>query len=257
MRRDISEIRKDIAKRKRERTLSTTTYSSAKAFIPSVPQEEEKHGYLPFGDDSASAKGLNDKFVASFMIKTILAAVLFFGIAILYRVDLQWSDQPKQWASNALTEEFPFARVNQWYQERFGTPLAISGSQTTSGQASDQLALPVNGTVSQSFQTTGQGILITTDEESKVLAMKAGTVIFAGNDRQTNKTVILQHADGSNSIYGNLTSIDVHQYQSVQGKQEIGKFNPASSEAKEVYFAVEKENKFVDPVKVMQVDERP
>ncbi|QDP40742.1 M23 family metallopeptidase [Radiobacillus deserti] len=257
MKRDVNEIRKDIARRKKERTFSTTNYGSTRAFIPSVPQEEEKHGYLPFGDDSASPKRMNDKFVASFMIKTILAAVLFFGIAVLFKVDLKWSEEPKQWASSALTEEFPFAKVNQWYQERFGTPLAIGKTESVSGQASEQLALPVNGTISQTFQTTGQGIMITADKESKVLAMKAGTVIFAGNDRKTNKTVIVQHPDGSNSIYGNLTSIDVHQYQSVQSKEVIGKYNPATSEEKEVYFAVEKENKFVDPVKVMQVDERP
>jgi stage IV sporulation protein FA len=181
---------------------------------------------------------------------------LFFGVAILYRVDLNVMDKPKQWTASALTEEFPFATVNQWYQEKFGYPLALTpkpGNQ----EASEANALPVNGTVSESFQSNGQGIMITTDEKAKVSSMKGGTVIFAGNDPETKKTVIIQHADRSKSIYGHLSSIQVHQYQFVGDNEVIGGFVPSRENAQNVYFAIQKNNKFLDPIQVMKVDERP
>ncbi|MDL4841662.1 M23 family metallopeptidase [Aquibacillus rhizosphaerae] len=257
MKRDVSQVRKSIAKRKREKTSVPQNAATPRKFSSlSFPQEEEKHGYLPVSEQVGSNKNIKDTFVSSFVIKSILAAILFFGVAIFLRVEGSWLDTPKSWTSSALTEEFPFATVNQWYQEKFGYPVALTPKQNDQGDAISP-ALPVNGTLSQTFQVNGQGIMITADQDQNVLSMNSGIVIFAGNDSETNKTVIIQHPDKSTSIYGNLTSIKVHQYKAVSSNEVIGEFKPSETEAKSVYFAIEKDNQYLDPIKVMQVDERP
>lgn len=89
-----------------------------------------------------------------------------------------------------------------------------------------------------------------------VAALSEGVVIFAGKKQDTDKTVIIQHADGSTSTYGFLSSIDVHLYQVVNSKQRLGEFTP-TTDNEMVYFAIEKDNEFVDPVQVIEVDENP
>ncbi|MRH42980.1 peptidoglycan DD-metalloendopeptidase family protein [Aquibacillus halophilus] len=255
MNKDIKQVRKSISKRKRDKTGISNSKINRNFSTATFPHDEEKHGYAPFSPITDSSKSVKDTFVASLMMKSILAAVMFFGVALFVGNDIDWLQQPKEWTSMALTEEFPFASVNHWYQEKFGYPLALTPSQEDQVNQQGQ-ALPVNGTVSQSFKTNGRGILIQTKETSKVVAIDKGTVIFAGNDTKTNKTVIVQHRDGSNTIYGNLSSIDVYQYQFIASNEVIGEFIPTETNSN-VYFAIEKNNQFLDPVKVIEVDERP
>lgn len=118
------------------------------------------------------------------------------------------------------------------------------------------MALPVNGNITETFQTNGTGIMITPEETTNVTSIQEGVVIFAGNDRETNKTITIQHADGTVTNYGNLSSIDVHLYQFIAGNQQIGSFTP-EADNETVFFSIEKNNDYVDPVQVIQVDELP
>ncbi|WP_026771116.1 MULTISPECIES: M23 family metallopeptidase [Sediminibacillus] len=253
MKKDVRQIRKNIAKRKREHPLNQSLPD--KQAVTPFPQEEEKHGYLPFTPSQGTSPGTRkESFAASLMLKGILAGVLFFGVSMIHQLEASWSERPKQWTTEAFTEEFPFASVNAWYQSKFGNPLAMVPDQEETEEL--PAVLPVNGTVSQSFQSTGEAIRIAADEKSEVVAVKDGTVIFAGNKPDTGKTVIVQHADRSKSIYGYLTNIDVYQYQFIGDNHVIGQFDPVKGEKQDIYFAIQKNNQFLDPVQVMQVDEQ-
>ncbi|CQR48003.1 Stage IV sporulation protein FA [Paraliobacillus sp. PM-2] len=254
MKKDVEHIRKEIARRKQKKLPNmyrknnhSSTYT-AKHFV----DDEEKHGYMPtLAKLSQSSK--EDTWFSAFLLKSMIAAIIFLFFTISHQVDQAWLSKPKQWATTALTEEFPFATVNQWYQQQFGSPLAFI-SDNSVNTTEPATALPVNGTISESFQVNGQGILITANNPLNVYAMDEGTVIFAGNDRKTNKTIIVQHPDKSKSIYGNLSDIHVNQYQFIKANQEIGKFVPSEDE-KELYFAVKKNNQYLDPVQVIRVDD--
>src|SRR5699024_8634102 len=126
---------------------------------------------------------------------------------LLWNTDTTLFANVKSWTSDALTEEFPFAKVNVWYQETFGNPLAFTPTGSK-GSEHDGLALPVSGSVTESFQTNGKGIMIAPDTSSVVSAIQEGIVIFAGNDRETKKTVKVQHPDGSTSTYGHLNTVN-------------------------------------------------
>lgn len=255
MKRDIKQIRKEITRRKQRRLPATYYQQSsrsndgARLFV----EEEEKHGYLPSTGKFTSLSESN-RTIPMFLLKSMVAAIIFLLIVLTQHFNQPWLAEPESWATSALTEEFPFATVNEWYQNQFGSPLALV-SNTNSNNIESSFALPVNGTISESFQTNGNGILISTEEDAKVYAMDSGTIIFAGNDRQTNKTIIVQHPDKSQSIYGNLSDIKVNQYQFIQENQVIGSFEPTEQNANQLYFAIRKNNQYLDPVQVIQVDE--
>lgn len=257
MKRDVRDIRKSIAQRKKERELNGKKSVSTPV---SYVQEEEKYGYLPFtqGEHRQSA---NAQLVSAFVFKAIVAAVLFFSVAILYRMDASILQKPKSWVTGALTEEFQFASVNRWYQEKFGEPLAFLPQSPANNEvepASAQHALPVNGTISESFQKNGNGIMIETQQEQEVKASNGGSVIFAGNSNDTGKTVIIQHADGSKSYYGYLKDISVNLYEHVNSGKAIGTTTPSSNgEQQHLYFAIQKGDDYIDPIQVIQVHEQP
>ncbi|MUK86978.1 peptidoglycan DD-metalloendopeptidase family protein [Ornithinibacillus sp. L9] len=256
MNKGVKQVRKSIIERKKKRGISTDSKGvTTKQGIP-LPQDEEKHGYYPSFFESSGESTQKSRLISGFVLKGILSVMLFFGVALLWESDLEMLSQPKEWTSSALTDEFPFANVYKWYQDTFGNPLAFSPSQNLVSEGVAPLAYPVNGNVTETFQANGKGIMIAPGETTNVSALSEGIVIFSGNDRTTNKTVVVQHADGSKSTYGYLSDIDVHLYQYVATNQRIGQFSP-TTENQTVYFSIEKDNQYIDPVQVIKVDDNP
>ncbi len=257
---NLSKIRQNISKRKQSsKKIPASRFSQMKStshINHTTIEDEERHGFSPSFNNY---QGKNDEstYLRSFLVKSLIAASIFFITMVSMSVDQKWAEQPKNWTSYAMTEEFPFATVNQWYQARFGAPFALE-ADLESQQSQDDIqptALPASGQISQTFQENGEGILISSEEETEVIAVEAGTILFAGNDRETGKTVIVQHPDRSKSIYGNLTDVNVHSYQSIRSNQKIGTYQPEEADAA-MYFAIEKDNQFLDPIQVIQVDEQ-
>jgi stage IV sporulation protein FA len=250
----VKKVRQSIAQRKKGRGLRPKEGVN-KQTLPVFPQEEEKHGYLPVLPDETYSADPKEKLAPGIVLKGILSVLLFFGVALLGQTDAALLDKPKAWTSGVLTKEFPFAKVNLWYQESFGSPLALTPqSDPTVADTSSDLALPVSGSVQETFQSNGQGMMIAPGETTDVSVVRDGIVIFAGKDRKTDKTVIVQHADGTTSTYGYLSAVDVHLYQFVKNSDHVGKFTP-EAEHESVYFAIEKDNAYIDPVQVIKVDD--
>ncbi|MBY7143258.1 M23 family metallopeptidase [Virgibacillus sp. NKC19-3] len=255
MNKGVKKVRQSIEQRKKTRGLTGNESSKKQLPVP-FPQEEEKHGYFPSFSDTTFESNTGHKFPYRFMLKGVLSVMLFFGVALLGQTDAAFLQKPKEWTSSALTDEFPFAKVNIWYQETFGSPLALTPQNDQVAVSSNQEGLPVSGDVTETFQVNGTGIMIAPDETADVAALRDGVVVFAGNDRETNNTVVIQHADGSSSTYGHLSAVDVHLYQFVASNQRVGQFTP-TAESETVYFSIEQEDDYIDPVQVIQVDDAP
>lgn len=261
MSKGINQVRKSIMKRRKSRQ-NTLENKLINNNLPSLPEEEEKHGYLPtyFGEIKSNAKRshiFSSKFNV-ILLKVIASFALFIGAHIIVNANSTSLEKPKEVVLNVLTENFPFARMYVWYEETFGIPLAFTPTNSkyikNISVAENGIALPVNGTITEPFEHNGKGVFITPSETSNVTAWREGMIIFAGNDRQTNKTIIIQHEDKSKTIYGNLSSIDAHLYQFVSQHQMIGTISPTHSE-ETFYFALQKNNEFIDPFQVIQVDD--
>lgn len=254
MKKNISSIRQNINKRKQEkRKMALQSPPRSSAYINDmIMEDEERHGYVSTGPSYLKKSSDKKPIFHSFLLRSVIAACLFFVMTLSYQSNVSILKQPKEWTSYVLHEEFPFATMNAWYQSKFGAPFAVEPIVDID---EDIAVLPVSGQIDQSFQENGQGLMISTVNKSDVIAVNAGTVLFAGNDADTGKTVIVQHADRSKTIYGFLSDIQVHSYQSVRSNQVIGSFKPSDS-VEAIYFAVEKNREFIDPVQVIHVHEQ-
>lgn len=260
----VKKVRQSIAQRKRKRGMDFKEGNRPQEMgkvLPMIPQDDEKHGFFPIADHAEEGKLPEDaerkkKAVSSLFVKAVLSAALFFIALIIMQGE---ADKPKRWVSDALTENFPFAKANAWYLDRFGSPLALlpenTDEQKTATVGKEAAALPVAGNVKETFQANGEGVKIAPGTEAKVNAMKEGIVIFAGKDKKTNRTIVIQHADGSKATYGHLSKTDVHLYQYVKENQPIATFTPTEKN-EVVYFSIEKDKKFIDPITVNKVDDR-
>ena len=264
MKRKVHQVRKQIKKRKMNQKpmikQESTPWPQRPSFFVS---EEEKHGYerpilLETNNQNVTWRGKrNKRKVSSSMLKFVLSIVLFVGAFFILQNNHSKLSATQDWLSSQLQDEFPFAKVNAWYVATFGSPLALSPQGKTPALADNQSkALPVLGHVVETFSATGTGIMISPEKRSMVTALDEGIVIFAGNDEETKKTVVIQHADGSNTTYGYLSATDVHLYQAVQANQMIGSFTP-TEENEFVYFSIEKDDQFIDPSQVVPVNDIP
>lgn len=262
----VERVRESIQQRKRKRLSKIPKEELEQVRRPyAAVQDEERYGFRPFPEDlfknkrkkqAAHHETKKKRLSPSLVTKFILSCGLFITSAVMLNTNFMKETGVPAWLHTNLTEDMPFAKMTAWYESNFGAPLALLDNQVPKSQSTaksdDELALPVNGNVSETFQSNGSGIHIAPDGTAVVRSIDDGVVVFNGNKRDTQKTIVVQHADGSKTTYGKLSTINVHLYEHVRKDEVIGDFT-ASDEAQEVFFSIEKNHQFIDPVNVEPV----
>lgn len=217
------------------------------------------------GTSSSAGSSSPSKKTSFFIMKSLIAAVLVLGVGIVEKDGALPFPQAKKVVQTAFTNEFNFARVSSWYQQAFGSPLAIlpfgkssksiqpTSSNVTKTASTQKFAVPVSGQITQTFSQSKKGVTVQTALNSPVDSIDSGYVLSITNDRQTGKTVIIQHTNGDQSIYGDLKSVDVKVYDFVNKKQKLGTVSAQNNQGV-FYFAFKKGNQYVDPIQVISFD---
>ncbi|OIK17048.1 peptidase M23 [Bacillus sp. MUM 116] len=254
------EIRKRINKRKKELGSQGGNPDRQLAW----PGDEEKYGFNSItSNGSGPDDGGHPLFrMEVFIFKILASACLFLVVAILFRNQTATFDQARNLVRTSMDKDFKFAFVSQWYEEKFGKPLALlpfnepkKEKQSKTASAEKPFDIPATGKVLENFQKNGQGIMIETANGASVEAINGGNVSFAGVKAGLGKTVIIQHADGTETWYGNLADIKVKLWDYVEKRKVVG--NVSSSEEKskgKYYFAIKKGDEFIDPVQVIRFE---
>lgn len=252
---EIKRIRKSIARRNKLRQIPTKNVSIKDEIVHSLPEVEEKHGYLPTYQATSPNKE-EDRLQNSFLLKAVLSLALFLVVAFFSKVHTDFLATPKKWTRYFLEEDFPFATVHQWYKESFGEPFVftVRKDQWERDLNNEEDVWPIMGNITESFQVNGAGIMISPEEPSSVYALDNGFVVFAGTDRELGQKIVIQHPDRSKTTYGLLSSMDVHLYQFIEKNQRIGTFDP-TKENESVFFSIEKNRQYIDPIQVIKVDD--
>jgi stage IV sporulation protein FA len=98
-------------------------------------------------------------------------------------------------------------------------------------------------------------VTVQTGVDSVVEAMSEGIVRYVGKRDDIGNTIIIQHADGTETWYGQLKKINVSMYDFVNKGKEVGIVeNSKKGDAGTFYFAIKKGDKFVDPSQVIQFE---
>lgn len=248
------EIKKRIARRKRQ-----------KAAMGLARKQSEFDGFydLDYGDlpyyssdeyRERNAHPLWNKEV--FAMKLLGAAALVLIVAILFKDPSPKLEPARAAITDIMEKEFQFAAVGEWYEKTFGKPLSLLPERPKDDIATDDAnyAVPANGQILETFSPDSEGIILQTKSNEEVAAVLDGTVIFAGTKEDNGKMVIVQHADGSESWYGELSEIFVKVYDQVEAGQALGIVKSTGAETGEFYFALKKDERFIDPVQVIKFE---
>jgi stage IV sporulation protein FA len=252
------EVRKRIAKRKRERVRGTRNSQHTYR----LPGDEETHGFEKISSyEGGPEKGGHPLFSKEmFLFKILASASLVLIVAIIFRLESSSMEPVKNFVTKSMEEDFQFAAVSKWYEDQFGKPLALlpqsnDGETENDSTVDEDYALPAAGRVLEDFEVNGQSITVETEKGAGVVATNEGFVRFAGKKDGFGKTVIIQHADKSETWYGNLSSIDVSLYEFVKKEAMIGKTSDNADGTKgSFYFAIKKGDDFIDPIQVIQFE---
>ncbi|SFJ82426.1 MULTISPECIES: M23 family metallopeptidase [unclassified Bacillus (in: firmicutes)] len=235
----VEEIKKRIAKRKAEQEKR----EEDKLF------SFEEQEYTPlFAEEGEEAHPLFRKEI--FLFKLLLSAILVLVVAILFKNTTNSFEGARTVVKQTMKEEFQFAFVSKWYESQFGKPLSFfPSSEKKTTQKEKNYAVPASGKVMQSFQANGQGVFVQTATNAVVESVNEGIVVSIDQKEEFGNTVEIQHADGTESWYGNLGETSVKLYDYVAKKQKVGTVANGK-----FYFAFKKNEKFIDPIQVISFE---
>ncbi|MED4530865.1 M23 family metallopeptidase [Metabacillus fastidiosus] len=255
------EFRRRMARRKKNRQSEEEQVSRQTSLYVS---DEEKYGSYSFPSYEANPiEEKNNKpnhplFRADlFIFKILFSACLILLTAIAFKGNSPVFQEVRSSVTYALEEEFQFAIVAKWYREQFGNPTALFNQTDQKAEKSEkvtnELAVPASGRITESFKDNGQGIIVETNSPV-VKPMNEGMVYEVAEKPNTGLTIMIKHADGTKSWYGDLDEVNVSLYDYVEKDQALGKIKINENKKGLYYFAIEQGNNFIDPIQVISFD---
>ncbi|MFD2446214.1 peptidoglycan DD-metalloendopeptidase family protein [Bacillus sp. CGMCC 1.16607] len=251
------EIRKRIARRKKSREQSTMKIDKPLFWA----EDEEKYGFEKISSYEAGPdEGGHPLFNKErFMFKILASVCLFLLVAILFKNESSSFQNIRNVVKNTMETDFQFAAVSKWYEDKFGQPLALlpfkENKEDTTELVGPQYALPASGRIIEGFAENGQGIIIEAGKDASVEALNEGFVLNIGIKEGFGKTVIIQHADKTETWYGNLATIDVKLYDFIKKGTKLGVATSTSDGTKSSFnLAMKKGKDFIDPSQVIRFE---
>ncbi len=250
--RKVDETKKRIAERRR----NANPFQTAWAFVEQDDEEDSLHDVQKSVDNSHNKVPTTRSFASNwFVFRVLISIALVLTVGILYRSQAPSLDSARQWVGQAFATDFQFAKVSDWLASKVGDLSSFAPVDFLKSNNNDnKKAIPVSGKLLESFKKNGEGILVETEANKNVTTINAGVVIFAGEDEVHGKTVVVQQKD-MNVWYGNLSDIEVTLYQHLDQNVAVGKVSPGTNgNSGEYYFAIEKDQKYVDPIQVITLE---
>jgi stage IV sporulation protein FA len=130
----------------------------------------------------------------------------------------------------------------------------MENSQSSSTNPKNSIwIVPVRGVIVLPYDEKRKGIVIRTSTQAEVVAATEGWVTYAGYKDGLGNTIIIQHANGQETWYGWLQSLDVKEKDWVKSGQPIGRVGQTKGQSL-VYIALKKDKKFINPSGVIPLE---
>jgi stage IV sporulation protein FA len=194
----------------------------------------------------------------------IKIVVSFFLLSVAYvvnHVSFPGAEKYRTVMNEVLHRSYNFASMSAWYEKNFGAvPTLLPAVGTIGNEAkpvlqaqSMLLKAPAKGKVVQTFAEQGSGLYFA-PQEAAIHAIDQGWVTFAGQKEGLGNTIVIQHAKGMETWYAGLATIEVKPNDWVEAQRTIGKVVTEETTVKPVYFAVKKNEQFIDPQGVVRFE---
>lgn len=206
-------------------------------------------------------------FTHTLRIQVIGAVLLFAMVSLVLQFPTPWTKQAQQWINVSLHHNMNLAAIADWYEETFeGSPAFIpiwnqSENKSQTVQAGVHFLKPIEGELLQPYIPTAKGIEFIPESKGKdalVYSAAVGKVSDVVRDAQQGITITVQHSGGLTSTYGHLSSSKVRVNDWVEAGEWIGEIEnsepSAIGEGSTLYFAVQLNGSFVNPLEVIPLD---
>ena len=223
------------------------------------PEYEWKHGGVnPWEQERKSRGGLFLNYIKK---SFVFSLVLFVSIWIWFQLPYSWAEPGKEHIRHLLTDEFPAKQMAKLYEQWLGgSPTLIpsfspSGDQHTQPVQANNADFhpPIDGVVIQAYTPNKKGMRLAA-EETRVTSAGEGRVMYVADEPTSGSLVIIQHADRIETLYGNLDHVLVKQNDWVRSGQPVGYLAEDSKSESILFFAMKRDNTFVDPADVIKFD---
>jgi stage IV sporulation protein FA len=204
------------------------------------------------------------KFLRGFAIRFIFSVFVFAAIWGWFKLEMPGSKDARKWMISSVTRDMDFQSIEVWYGQTFGGspsffPFNQGKSDTKEVSAllsPDDTAIPVTGTIIQSFAQNGTGVKVAATGGSDVLAIYTGRVQQVTKAQDGRITVLVQHQNHILSVYGNLEKALVKPNDWVETGQQLGQLTiiDAGEGGGILYFAVQQNGKSLNPAEVVSFD---
>ncbi|SDI69832.1 M23 family metallopeptidase [Alteribacillus bidgolensis] len=262
MDKNINKVRRQIEnKRKKREWMRERDQSSSYEFYPHHSDAPYHEPEFYKWSDQEKEMDRQDRRGGAWVLQSLIAATLFLLIGILFQSSHPAFEGARQYITTSFEEEFPFAAATAWYEERFGSPLAFlpfqdnleNTPQQPVSESTDSFAVPVSGTVAESFSENGKGIVLETGQDESIEAIKGGVVVHTGPHEDWDLAVAVQHYEGGESWYGMMDNVEVKLYDHVSTGTVLGTVNTEEGSGR-FSLAIKENNEYIDPVDVIAID---
>ncbi|MNI42691.1 Stage IV sporulation protein FA [compost metagenome] len=203
-------------------------------------------------------------FWSMLFIRFVISAALFVGIWVMNRYEPQWAVPIRIFVAESLTKEMDFEAVEVWYERTFGGPPSFipifkhNENKSFKVGSSNGFSAPLKGTLAGSFALSLKGVEIIPEQEGSSVQVKSsgtGRIVSVTNDAITGITVVIQHAEGYESLYGHLNEPFVEKGDWVESGDVIGVLPSESSPPyPTLYFALKNKDRYIDPAELISFD---
>lgn len=222
-------------------------------------KERQRLGTLRSSDSSTSLGPMKrgDKL----FIKIVASFFLLSLAYVVGHISFPGAEKYKTVMSDVLHRPYNFAGMSAWYEKNFGAVPTLLPAVGKSGSEAEPvlqaqtllLKAPAAGKVVQTFTDQGSGVYFT-PKEAAIRAVDQGLVTFVGQKEGLGNTIIIQHAKGMETWYAGLAALEVKLNDWVEVQRTIGKAVQEEQAMKPVYFAVKKNEQFVNPQEVVRFE---
>ncbi|WP_051318199.1 M23 family metallopeptidase [Cohnella thermotolerans] len=198
-------------------------------------------------------------------MRLAVAAVLFGAVWGWLRLELPGNELVRGWTVRAVTEDMDFTAVEAWYERTFEGSSSFlpifkqqDETQAVSAEWSREVTVPpLAGRILQTFAQDGEGIRLAAPAGTPVKAAHTGRVAEVTLDAKGLATIAIQHANGVETVYGNVDNAAVKKNDWVEVGRTLGELASSTSDGKgegTLFFAVKQNGKTLDPAEVVPFD---
>lgn len=217
--------------------------------VPGAGGGAESAGWPPSAPTPAGQPGKR----RGWRVKLLMAAALYALAALLFAADHPAADRLERHVRVWMTQSWDFAAAESWYTSAIGRiPSIVPPFGARRAADEPRYVRPALGTVARGYAGEGMWISLT---QPDVKAIAEGWVTYTGYTPDTGLTVIVQHADGLESVYGHLSAVAVNKNDWVQREAQLGTVTDETDRAAaQLYVAVKRQGQYIHPGEVIPFD---